>query len=531
MSSTNWSSVVSTSGKSSFGIEWDTRALIGITPKNTKKYISEKKPVVIAPWGQITTENWYIDIENESGCLYSLEIDLGPVYLETPGFSDHFLPKQGETKDGGSTSWDEKLSAFKRFWDEVIRSKRITTTMGDPFEVLTYGTSAKELSRLCVSDPTCKICWTAAGLKRFKSVKKPLLSEVSPNDLDKRIIGKHGWSYIKKLYLGKGFFEVCKNNLSTKCLQKGDGVIYHKLMNSIIGTPQITVGMTYTRVIDLFRRINVSYKQFKQFGDSSHKLRSESHIERISEAFRRFDENVDNDKSDEANLILIVIIYDYLTFHRYNTLKKEGVNVSYFKAYYMLKFRTNVRAMYQLLSNDLQDYIEEGFMFATEDIPGYEWLASFSAGKIGYVIDKVPKKIKCLVPLVSIFSMSDKMKKWCDKQKVTYKSVEYFHPLENTAPELWYTKNSIHYGNKTGQDEAEAELLRFDIGEWHPYIEQGNVHLECRGVITLYQLSVVNNANASDNWKANNWMTKIKLGMDIDKLTEIVPAVLKYMNP
>ena len=123
------------------------------------------------------------------------------------------------------------------------------------------------------------------------------------------------------------------------------------------------------------------------------------------------------------------------------------------------------------------------------------------------------------------------MKKWCVKQKVTFKSVEYFHPLENTAPELWHTKNIIHYGNETGQDQAEAELLRFDIGEWHPYVEQGNVHLECRGVITLYQLSLVNNANASEIWESNNWMTKIKLGMDIDKLTEIVPAVLKYMNP
>uniref|UniRef100_A0A6C0LX04 EF-hand domain-containing protein n=1 Tax=viral metagenome TaxID=1070528 RepID=A0A6C0LX04_9ZZZZ len=561
---------------SSFGIEWDTRALICNKPVGGGKNVSFREKEVIIKQGtfSISAEGWFHKIGKDE-CIDSLEVNIGPIFFNSQDFTD--IRKK----------WGVEFFKFKKYWDGIINKKSITTQKGT-FNVLTYGTP-KNINISCLFDDGCKLC---------RSSGDPV------TDIELKQIQRTEGNNWKRKGIGRDFFPCVKNQIFSDCCGNLEGEkkwkwSYHRFLQDIKGVPQITVGMSNERTIRMMRIISNSYtiyesknqelaefyEVFKSFKsdidlvsftemlnsyisedtsmilkamDTDHKgnlsfdetlailsglklgLKFSTHVGIIKTVLSIADSFYIQDTNSQ--LVLIMLLYDLFTVNLYDEKKEDSDEGSpiYLKSLFFIKFRTNARSLFEMLDKTQKDMIImivnsviETENFLSKDHMK-ELVESFITGKVGYAITIVPEDITNNIPLNLIYSISDEDLELMKDIGIVVEKIIYSFLNGAVATLVGLDENLEGVIYKEKPSDLGQSILNVDIGEWHPYVEMGNSHFECRGVFTLYQLSTLRNNGNIEQWNNNGWLGNpnlIQSRIRLDNLSPLIPKVLSYINP
>lgn len=396
-----------------FGIEWDTSAIICVEDPTTLK----EKGVIKkdAKW-TITTESFFprgkkYEI-NENDSIWSLEVQMGVFESSNP--------IEFNIREFARTCY-----SFNREWTKMINASKINN-----FDILTYVNTKENIDN-------------------------------KQNYLDCNL----------KV---PGVYELDKNYK----------MAYRKILNHIRGVPQITIGINLEYVIGLFKKLKdlldycdrekrdkevYAYKTVKIVGTA------------YNDTLSFFEEHKIPEIPENKNLFAFMLLCNNMLLG----LDKEYT--SYLKSNFMFKIRTNLRGIYENLSDNEQNIVNIWVnekkcnnLLSSLAKDYFDRLIGVGEPTLGFKITNINNNLSEVSPL-GIYSMSDDavLKLFELDEKIQIEPELYTY-VTGTAPELYINnENKLDYKEK-------SDILNFDIGEW--YYNGNTVHIEVRGFSTILDL-------------------------------------------
>lgn len=440
------------------GVEWDTTALIC----DSKNSFREKFPIIKSPYYSITTESWQ-QYKTEDDCIWSLEVNLGP-FKATYGALDTYY------------------NNFVQGWEYIITNKSINES-----PIVTYSIISDE-NQTYYSD----CCKTKRGYSDVDKKKAYVDSLQNITGNPQITLGFP----VKDKFIFKriSFMSNRKRTLEEQSNKKIEELI--KFLNSI--TSWYDIFQAYNKNLDIHEKKS---------------LKGSNSITKLLVESWNFSKNQEN-ISELAQIILFLIIYNIIVRIYYKSIITSG----YLKAFFLLKPRTNIGTIINLLSKNEKTQIKKlckdfDFFnyFISKDFPNInleneifvniiEYLTSIfpeneNEKPIGYVlVGPIPENIIIDVPNIShkkgfnknIFNFSSSTLGEFDKLGIEYEEITYSYDTDTTfgakIPELILKEGHLQY--KNGSD----EVLNWDIGEWAYDPNNPQIIVECRAPLTLLQL-------------------------------------------
>ena len=415
----------------SFGIEWDTQALVFVENQKKTWQLPEKGTVYQDGKMKITTEDWsmlnYIDATDyPDSCKQTLEFALGVFYDDKPNSFNI---------DEFQTVCDQ----FRTFWYNLINSDDKSFLInrgkfkGSRAHVLTYANhkTSVALNREVYSD-----CGS----------KNPGGFTAHRGDIQQY------WAYIKGL-------------------------------ERVIGKPQVTIGFELHRFTYLMRSITQLYTYVKDFIHPVDSplldviVKSVGLEEQFTTGVVDLDLVNTSDFTSDMKAFILMFVY-YVESDKYFTALRENNPNTYKKAIFTLKPRTNLAFIYYNMFDETQRGLLLDWMlyYSLGDTIAdklYEQLTSSMDVHIGQVFTSVPDNAE-IAPL-GIYTLSPSQ---LEKFKGQYRDVRYIPAyIGAKAPGITdnYKYNDID------------ELLGFDIGEWYSP-DNNTIVIELRGFDLLLRL-------------------------------------------
>lgn len=390
-----------------FGIEWDTSALICVE-EHTK--LKEKGVIKKGDKWTITTESFFPRgktneiYKNDS--VWNVEVQMGVFESNNP-------------TEFNIIEFQRTCFMFKQEWQNIINKSKI-----DNLDILTYIKTKEDI-------------------------------DSKNNFLDCNL----------KM---SGVYELDDNSK----------MAYRRILNQIRGVPQITIGINLEYIIGLFRKL----KDLLDYCDQEKRQKevfayNSANIVRIA-----YNDTVDFFEEIEITYNKNLFAFMLLCNNMLLGLNKKYT--SYLKSNFMFKIRTNLRGIYETLS-DFEKNIVQFWVYEKERKKLLTSLASdyfnqlIHEPKEGFIITDTGRLLTELPPL-GIYSISD------DDvlQKLAENDAEgasiFYTYVNSPAPELYINnENKIEY-------KESSDILNFDIGEW--YYNGNTVHIEIRGFSTILDL-------------------------------------------
>jgi hypothetical protein len=434
----------------SFGVEWDTNALIFI--EDSDNVVVEKGIINYGPNWSITKESyWPNRIVTPKDCVASLEAQLGVFY------SIHPLKFNGD-------SYHKTCSEFQKAWMEIIDNTSITVyNKNIVYPVLSVVTTKEEP----LYPGTTDCAGTQPGYYK---------------NIDKLEQNKSGETIIT---------------------QRGKYQSYVRNLSNVRGVPQLTMGFQLQYCMSIWDYTTNIFNHWNNYGGSEI-LRHSNAVERIVKSYNSTNRQINliirsgvSISTNVSNLIL-------LCNNHLISLNRQREEGKYLKASMFYKVRTNLRGVYDSFSIDDKKVFDfwskwiknESFRDYPDTIwSAKKWVKHFNNPLVGYMLDNIPSKITTVLSKIGIYSIEnstiDIMKEYgITVTKVNYIS-SYSMPTDNTdyqwtdnleyipAPLIYLTEDYelVYYDNN--------EILAFDIGEWY---YKNQIIIEARGLDTIYQL-------------------------------------------
>jgi hypothetical protein len=409
----------------SFGIEWETQALIFLPEYELPEGIVSKSPA-------ITGENWslsfeYINMpevrtgvykrEDETiDCFYNIEAQLG-------------VFKSEKEKIFNIKSFMKSCFLFGQMWKQMVATKSLTLK-GKEYDILSYAYGSKLDPSKCFKD----CARTDPGILRRTKNRRNL-----------------EWAYI--------------NDIST-----------------VRGKPQLTIGIKLKYVLKLFNQYTYYITECFKDKTKCSTIPKYDLAFVIGDAYFKTKEQLHRLKIDGSDkFISLIILCNYFIL-----LKIRPQSKTYFKATFHIKPRTNYRFMYQMLDDNEQDLflIWAADIANTPEYVGfYKWFNQIiKPDQKAYILSPKPgEKIKLNTTKLAIYSIPknkySEIEKYANIRKVYYDNMT---SLERKPRQI-----NILYDSDGTPTIVEGKI-GIDIGEWIP--DGDIVHFELRSIETILAL-------------------------------------------
>jgi hypothetical protein len=270
---------------------------------------------------------------------------------------------------------------------------------------------------------------------------------------------------------------------------------YYKILG-MVGTPQITFGMSLSRVMKLFAHMKFLYNKCDDCLDQADLDVLYSTFILPNELVELDSHTLDEDKiADEDqyfNLLSLMLISNVILVGLYRYFYASGTkgDASYPKAYFPLKPRTNILLMINDLLDDstrgvYYEWIETAYSkilvgddkFITKTKRAFASIINQDSALDGYVIESSQTQLQ--VPKLGIYSISDENLVDIEANS-TIRRVKAGSFYGRAFPSIIYKDNSIQF-----ESEREVNAMTF-IGEWAP--DGNTVAFEIRKPSMLYDL-------------------------------------------
>lgn len=456
----------------SFGVEWDTSALINLAldPKPGQKNqplqllppgTSEKVPFVYGDKWTLTLESINISEKHSSGndkkddCLYTLESQLGVFRSDDPSKFN-------------TSEFKEVCAKFNKFWINMINMQ---------------------------------------GIVR-KNKFYPVLAHQTINNAD--------------IDQGKKYFIDCQKK-KPGLIEGKEGLMwaYTDLLKSMHGAPQVTVGIELKRVLSLFKFIISHFNRCMKEDTTGKPCKSmkktwflfgnikKAYYNTVAQlrvmGYTKFEKIVNE------NITALIVLTNYYFISMVDGLLKDikGTEFMYIKAFYILKLRSDLRVMFDTFSPSQQEFYR---LWATNYFTSWK----FNGLKINespedselekknkdYINGEIKNKLiywfykffinvdtaymifpkgdtPIMVNKIGLYSISPDqlniIKNHADVKKVKICKADW----SGNPPHIIYTDGVIKYKNSD-------EILGFDYMEWG--IQNSNIFIEFRGMHLIYNL-------------------------------------------
>ena len=455
----------------SFGVEWDTAALINLAlppkPGHEDNHLQKLPPGSLEKVPFIHGDKWTLTLEKtnmnkkrrtsnvykEIDCLYTLESQLGVFNSRDPSKFN-------------TDAFKEVCVNFNQFWVNMIKRQGFTR----------------------------------------KGRFYPVLAHYP----------------IKKEDKSKKYFVDCRRTFPG--LVKGEDNLmwaYTDLLASVGGKPQVTIGIELKRVLSIFKFIVVYFNRCMQEDTTGKPCRSmekawfiigiikKSYYNTVAQlnvmGYTKFGRIVDD------NIIAFIVLtnYYFVTMVDRMRLILDGAGSTYNKAYYMIKLRSNLRVIFDTFTEEQQEFYT---LWATNYFTSWE----FNGLKIKKTMaDSELEKIKkdtingdienklvywfykffinvdtaymispngntpVMVNTLGLYSITpdqmDTISNHVDIKKVKIYRADWTEP----PPHIIYEDGVIKYQDSN-------EILGFDYMEWG--VQESNIFIEIRAIHLIYTL-------------------------------------------
>lgn len=423
----------------SFGVEFDTTALVYIPGGNLPEGVIEKTPAV----GQ---GSWTLSLEGtnpakkRSGdsdaiptgtdCLYSVEAQMG-------------VFRSPNEKTFNIDAFIQTCSEFKTEWEEMMTSHTITIA-NKPYDLLTYINHMK----------------TAKGDEFYVDCARSTKGSHEGKD-------DTAWSYM--------------NNLK-----------------SVKGKPQLTIGIKLKYVTSLFKGIVGLFKTCDRDTNGCPSVPNKESLvilEKVIDISTKqlvylADEGI---LQRTPNLDSVIMLTNYILYILVYLSNLEEMK-SYVKAWYAIKLRSNLRVIFDdiLTETEQTNYHDWAVSLGGEEFRGYVdprgivdiWFNSFFTEKVyAYRIKAVAPTTDLRVPMLGIFHVeTEQLRSLSDHVQLERIAIDKGY--SNRPPELKLISGAD--GRTVLAYDNIDDITGFDLMEWGATGD--TVYLELRGLMAIFSL-------------------------------------------
>jgi len=421
----------------SFGVEWDTNALL-LIDKSQDNLIMEKGTIQSGNNWTITKESYNPMQKAPGDCFASLEAQLGVFYSTNPTRFD-------------STNYYRTCSEFQSAWKRIIETRQIEV--------------------------------------HNTSTVFPVLTTVISHKMPTTTLGTR-WSDCERTIPGyNAYYTNPSEPLDPRNLRYQS---YVNNLDKITGIPQLTMGFQLQYCLSVWDYTSKLLDNWKTRPDMLGVLKSGMAVQRIATAWTATINQVVHLTSKGESMTLSVSNLILLCNNHLIGLNKH--DVKYLKSAMLYKVRTNLRGIYDAFDDNDKELFDKwcSVILHTPGLVPYEtpvwsvsdWIEHFYSPLKGYVITHIPDNITTNLSMIGIYSIEpgtlDIMQGW----NLKFREVNYISSYRSSYSYILAPRIMLdNMGNLRYVDNT--EILNFDVGEW---CYNGQIIMELRGMDTIYQL-------------------------------------------
>ena len=457
----------------SFGIEWDTHALIYLPKNNLPRGVLEKTSAIfqtnpngtiISPGWTISLEGWYPHGRPESlgDCMFSMEVQMGVF-------------------DGNNIrSFQRSCGNFRETWNKMINDKKITIA-GVEYDVLSYTADAAN--------------YTGNGNKFLDCARKKVGSHLKQD-------GKE-WAYVDSL-------------------------------ERVNGKMQFTTGIALENIINLFARVTRLVNLSKEIGTwDTDNIARKLYLNIVVDAYEYTRFQVSQLPFDGDLIACIMLCNYYLLSFRHESTGYIKARFLFKMRTNMASIYQHLSDANKIIFIVWKNWVitappdQKGFenTFLKNNIQVSDWLNGIiNPTMIGYTI--VPRNGGTMkAPSLGIYSVSSEL---LNDPRFTFTQINVdtahiFNPdtrAAGTPPSITISEGVLDYDS--------GSMFSFDYGEWT--MSGNNVYFEIRGpeaILTLLDTETLANKGGRQVSRTNIYK---RGSLKIDELCEEVIRIVAFMR-